>query len=376
VLGFLLFWSITSMIAYSVAGERMPWLTVHITLPFLLMAAWGIGFLIDTTDWRQITRPNGLLAVLLLPVFFASLASILSGLLGTNQPFQGNTIEQLQATSRFLLAALATVASLAGFIYLLRTISASQVIRLAAVTFLALMAVLTARAAYRASFINYDYATEYLVYAHAAPGPKLILEQVEEISRRTTGGKAIQVGYSSDALYPYWWYFRDYPNHRWYQSNPTRDLRDYPIVLAGDDVSGKIDPILGDNFVKTEYIRLWWPNQDYYNLTWERVWNAVSNPQMRSAVFDIWLNRDYTKYAEATNQTSVFKPESWSPAARIRMYVRKDIVANIWEYGASPAVISPEQLDPFLANMIEAAPVSRWLGQAAANPGSSRPRAA
>jgi DNA-binding beta-propeller fold protein YncE len=368
VLGFLLFWAITSLLAYTVAGERMPWLTVHVTLGFLLASGWGIGYLIDTTDWRQITRLNGLLAVLLFPVLFAGLASFSGGLLGANPPFQGNTIDQLQATTRFLIAAAAVIASVVGIFYLLRDIEGRQVVRLAAVTFLALMTVLTARAAYRASFINYDYATEYLVYAHAAPGPKLILEQVEELSRRTAGGKSIQVAYSSDALYPYWWYLRDYPNHRWFQSNPTRDLRDFPVIIAGDDVSGKIDPIVGDHFIRTDYMRLWWPNQDYYNLTWDRIWSAVKDREMRTAVFEIWLNRDYSRYARLTNQESIFRPETWSPAARVRLYVRKDIIANIWEYGASPVTTAPEDRDPFLANMIELSPI-HVVGGSGSQPG-------
>jgi predicted membrane-bound mannosyltransferase len=36
----LLFWSVSSLIAYSVAGEKMPWLTVHVTLPMILAAGW------------------------------------------------------------------------------------------------------------------------------------------------------------------------------------------------------------------------------------------------------------------------------------------------------------------------------------------------
>jgi predicted membrane-bound mannosyltransferase len=44
-LALLLFWSLTALVAYSIAGEKMPWLTVHIALPMLLAAAWGVGFL-------------------------------------------------------------------------------------------------------------------------------------------------------------------------------------------------------------------------------------------------------------------------------------------------------------------------------------------
>jgi DNA-binding beta-propeller fold protein YncE len=368
VLGLFLFWAVTSLAAYSLAGERMPWLTVHITLPFLLSAAWGLGFLVDTTNWKSLLQPRGLLAVLLFPVLYASLAGLFGSLQGPVLPFQGQSLDQLQATNGFLLSILATVASLGGIIYMLRGWDPGQVLRLAAVVFFILMAVLTGRAAYRASFINYDSAKEYLVYAHAAPGPKEVLRQVEEISRRISGDKSIQVAYSSDALYPYWWYFRDYPNHRWYQNNPTRDLRDFPIVIAGEDVFNKIDPVLGDQFIEYDYVRLWWPNQDYYNLTWNRIWGAIKNPEMRAAVLDIWLNRDYTEYAKLTAQVGPLSPETWSPAARMHVYIRRDIVAKIWEYGASPVPLSPEAIDPYTAKLEEHAPV-QVIGSAGSQPG-------
>ena len=89
-----------------------------------------------------------------------------------------------------------------------------------------ILTVITFRASYRASFINYDYAKEFLVYAHATRAPKDILEQVETISSRLYGSKDIPVGYDNDSLYPYWWYFRDYPNRKWYSDTPTKDLRD------------------------------------------------------------------------------------------------------------------------------------------------------
>ena len=359
VLALLIYWSLTSLLAFTFAGERMPWLTVHITMGFLLAASWGLGYLVDSTDWKQVTRTSGLLAVLLFPVLFASAASLLASLLGANPPFQGSTIEQLQATNRFIIAVVATGASIYGIVTLLRGWNTHQVLRLATVVFFALMALLTARAAYRASFINYDFAKEYLVYAHAAPGPKEVLAQIEEISRRTVGGKKIQVAYSSDALYPYWWYLRDYPNKRWYQTTPTRDLREFPIVIAGEDVFSKIEPLLGENFYQFDYIRLWWPNQDYFNLTPDRIWGAISDPKMRQAVFNIWLNRDYTEFAklQEPNQAAALTLEDWSPAARMRVYIRKDIVAKIWNYGASPVITSPEVTDPYAGKLVNLKPV-------------------
>jgi predicted membrane-bound mannosyltransferase len=50
--GLLIFWSVTSLLAYTIAGEKMPWLTVHITLPMILLSGWSFGYLIDTTEWN------------------------------------------------------------------------------------------------------------------------------------------------------------------------------------------------------------------------------------------------------------------------------------------------------------------------------------
>ena len=63
----------------------------------------------------------------------------------------------------------------------------------------AFLAVLTGRAAFRASYITYDQATEFLVYAHGATGIKEIMQQAEEISKRTTGGMSVAISYDASA---------------------------------------------------------------------------------------------------------------------------------------------------------------------------------
>ena len=140
------------------------------------------------------------------------------------------------------------------------------------------LAVLTVRTSYRASFINYDNAREFLVYAHAARGPKDILEQIEEVSYRTTGGKDILVAYDNDGLYPYWWYLRDYPNHQFYGEKPTRSLRDYAMVIVSESNYGTAEPIFSNEYVFIDYPRLWWPMMDYYNVSPARVWDALKDP--------------------------------------------------------------------------------------------------
>jgi DNA-binding beta-propeller fold protein YncE len=365
------FWVITSAIAYTYAGEKMPWLTVHIALPMIMLSSWAFGWLIESVDWSAFRTRRGVLIVLLMLVFLASLAGVFGSLLGTNPPFQGKQIEQLQASSTFLFSILMMIASAGGLVYLLRIWPAGQIMRLLALTFFGMLALLTARTAYTASFINYNFANEYLVYAHSGPGANLIMEQVDDISRRLTDGDALVVAYDDKTTYPFWWYLRNYSNARFFGANPTRDLRDAPVIIVGSDNYGKIEPVVGQAFHPFEYVRMWWPNQDYTSLTWEninnqrtrelmadqsaqgtsdpiptmgygeylgRVWNHLSpfftNPEVRQAVWEVWLNRDFTRWAALSERDLSFP--NWQPSEKMRMYLRKDIAAQIWNYGVGP----------------------------------------
>ena len=367
VLFLMVFWGITSLIAFSVAGEKMPWLTVHITLPLLLAAGFGLGYLVDTTDWRKLLNREGALALVVLPVFLAALGGVLGNLLGSTPPFQGKTIDQLQATSSFLLALVALVASGVGLNYLLRNWRMHQLVRLFTAAVFVVLAMLTVRASILSSYINYDTAKEFLVYAHAARGPKDVLAQIEEISRRTTRGKDIVVAYDNDGLYPYWWYLRDYPKKIWFTDKPTRDLRNAAVIISGETNYAKLEPIVKGYFTEFDYMRLWWPMQDYFNLTPDRIWGALKTSGMRDALFQIWLNRDYTEYAKVTNSSSLTL-ENWQPSSRMRMYVRNDIVAQIWNYGASPTTVATTQKDPYEGKLVKLV-ADTSFGVAGSNPG-------
>ncbi len=365
------FWAITSLFAYTYAGEKMPWLTVHIAFPMILLSGWAIGYLIETTDWSELRAKRGILVVILLVVFITSLAGLLGSLFGPNPPFQGKELAQLQASSTFLLAFIMTGASGVAIGYLMKSWSWGQITRLASLTFLGLMALLTARTAYTSSFINYDFVNEYLVYAHAGQGPKQIMSQIDEISRRTTNGQEMAVAYDNKSTYPFWWYLRNYPNTKYFAENPTRDLRDSPVIIVGSENYGKIEPIVGQAFDSFEYTRMWWPNQDYYNLTWERIRNAITNPAMRSAIFQIWLNRDFTEYGQVVERDMSLP--NWQPAEMMKLYIRKDITSQIWNYGVGP---STEEIvaDPYEGKE-ETLNADLVFGTAGSEPGQfQRPR--
>ncbi len=341
----LLFWSLTSLLAYTIAGEKMPWLTYHIAWPMILLSGWAFGNIIDKVKWDHFRKNRGVLLVTMLVILIISLSSVMGSLLGPNKPFQGRELSQLNTTNIFLTSVLVSIAS--GWIIarLLRKWDLEQLSRITLLTFFTFLAIITARAAFRAAYINYDQATEYLVYAHSASGPKKALAQIEELSKRTTDGLAIVVAYDDETTYPYWWYLRNYPNAKFYGANPTRELRDAPVILVGDNNYAKIEPVVGQAYHQFDYIRIWWPDQDYYNLTWERIKSTITSPEMRNAIFQIWYNRDYTQYA-AIKGKDMSLP-NWEPSDKMRLYVRKDIAAQVWNYGASPTFSEEIVADPY-----------------------------
>jgi sugar lactone lactonase YvrE len=343
-LAIFVFWGITSLVAYSLAGEKMPWLTLHIALPTILAASFGLGYIFHTFDLVAFHVKRGWLLIGVLLTAVVSLWMMISSLLGPVTPFMGKTIEQLNITGEFLAALVFMVVCIYLLIRLTRDWQTNQLEKLLMLVVFGGLTVLTVRTTYRASFINYDNAKEFLVYAHAARGPKDILEQIEEVSYRTTGGKDILVAYDNDGLYPYWWYLRDYPNHLFYGEKPTRSLRDYAMVIVSESNYGTAEPIFASEFVSIDYTRLWWPMMDYYSLTPTRVWDAIKNPAMRSALFQIWFDRDYTQYASVMNNSSLTLA-NWQPSNRFRLYIRKDIVNKLWQYGVKAAEV--ETVDPY-----------------------------
>ncbi len=351
VLALLLYWSVMSLIAFSFAGERMPWLTSHITMPMILTSGWSFGQVFKGFDWQSFKKQRGWLVLIIGFLFLLTTARTFGSLLGTNPPFQGRELAQLEATSTFLMAFIGMAASVTALFFLLQDWTLKQIGKLSLIVFIVVLSGITIRTSFRANFILYDTAKEFLVYAHATRDPKDVLEQVEEISHRTTGGKDIIVAYDSDLLYPYWWYFRDYPNKRWYSDNPTRDLQDAPVILVGSGNYGLIEPVVGDDYIRFDYTRLWWPSQAYYNLTFERVWNSFTDPATRNALWEIWFNRNYDPYAQLAN-IDTLTLENWQPSDSFRMYIRKDVVSQIWEYGATPVTLEPS-VDPYEANTID-----------------------
>jgi predicted membrane-bound mannosyltransferase len=310
------------------AGEKMPWLLVHIILPHIFLAAWGMGQIMERINWRAIMHePRGWLILITLPLTMAAL--VMSGKL-IARFFSGGEAEFLWQA---LLALVGVLLFGGGVIWSAIWVKFAAVIRWMALMVAGFLAILTVHTMVMLNFVNYDMPTELLIYAHGTPDIKIVLKQIEAISWRTTGtAREIRVAYGQDVAWPFTWYMLKYPHTYFYGSSPeSAALLECPIVIAGKAEWEDVETILGDAYVHYDYKYIWFPLQDYRpsgqnsGLTWTKIRNALADPGMRAALWNIIWRRDYTRYAHIKYPDDPLTLQDWPGSHRFRLYVRRDL---------------------------------------------------
>ena len=271
----LAWWAILNLVGYSLAGEKMPWLGTHLTTPMILITAWYFGGVFARID-RGRFLARGWIALLLAPVFLASLAQVLGAFIAGDPPFAGLATAQLERSYAWLASLIVAAGSGYGLTRLARGAGWLQIRRLLALAAFGLLSLLTLRAAWMASFINYDLPTEFLVYAHAGPAVKWVLDDIEEMSLRMTDGLDLKFAYDDEVSWPYSWYFRDYTDAVFVGGNPTmQNTEDAIVVVVGAGNRGDVEPVLEDRYIRRDHMRMWWPMQEYFGLTPQRILNVL-----------------------------------------------------------------------------------------------------
>lgn len=350
---FLVGWSLLSWIAYSYAGEKMPWLFVHIALPHVFLAAWGLGQWLRKLEWRDIAQ-HGWLLLIALPLLWMALQAFGRAvnapqrlLRATGGAEGGLTLAGLEPLVG-ILSALGGVVLFGGLLFwVIEKIRPHRTLRLTLLTFVGALAMWTLRTMFMLNFINAELATEFMVYAHATPDVKVVLAQIAEISWRLTGTvDQVKVAYGQEGAWPFYWYMATrYPNSYYYGATPEAEsLLECPVIIAGKPQWDDVEAIVGADYVAHEYKYIWWPIEDYKDLTWERIRAALDDPQMRAALVDIIRKRDYRAYARLRNPENPFTQKTWPHRLDMRLYVRRDLAQQVWRYSTDGTPIDSAQL--------------------------------
>ncbi len=352
---YLLWWFLLSWIIYSYAGEKMAWLSSHFIVPMVLLTGWFINELVVSANLSELRSRRFALLAGMSGLFILAAALVLTPVILGRVDLGNQQAGNLRGLGR-VLGLLLLSGGLLYFVFKVgRPLETGSRRRAWLFAVFIILALLTIRFTYMASFPNADYVTEFMVYAHGAPATKSqVLPQLEELSMRLNGDNGIQVAYDNDSSWPYTWYLRDYPNRIYYGENPGRNITEAPVVIAGSLNWGKVEPLLGDDYASTTYTFLWWPSEAYRGFNWNSVLGdpdadpefrrGIGNPEVREALWDIFFYRDYQKYGQVFGGD--FSSGQWQPRHDLRMYIRKDTLANIWDHGVD-AIASEPPVDPY-----------------------------
>jgi sugar lactone lactonase YvrE len=267
-----------------------------------------------------------------------------------------------------------------GLWYYGRHLRQGQVKSILYLVVVSILTILTLRFAWLSSFVNYDYVNEFLVYAHGAPDVKWVLNEVDDISRRTVGDKQIKVAYGG-VIWPLEWYMREYPKRSFFGSNPTREALDAPVIVFSpdSDVSlAEVEPYLGNNFERFTYRQVWWPVEDYKDQTWAKIRNTyfvpdpalagTGQPSIRDnwrSLWDIFFYRRNDKYTL----------NEWPYRTQMYFFVRKDIVSELWDYRTGPLSAQEVPTDTYADVRQELTAQETWGSVGAAEGQLLAPRA-
>ena len=277
-LGFLAFWSFGAFIAFSIAGEKMPWLTMQIALPFSILAAAGLGKLIAGMEWREVRRGGGLFLGVGVLLFIFAAFSLVSYLNGSMPKAQGAGAD-LQNGIRGVLLFLFTIGLLALAGWLAYKMLPGRAIKLIGFTFAVVLALYGIRSMTLANYRHSDVPTEMLVYTQSAPDTVIVSDLVKRLSRDTTsfdadrnaqdvtGGNSLTIALDqNDAVeWPFDWYFRDmkklvYHNTDGWKNNTANIAPNTAVIIASQATEDEpnFQTFIKDKYTTNEYVLNWW----------------------------------------------------------------------------------------------------------------------
>ncbi len=244
---FLVYWFLGNFFIYSWAGEKMPWLTIFITMPMMLLAAIGLEPCIRTC--YELGRD-----LLSRRRAAATIAPIADELEATDEV--GERVEERElvlARSGSLTRNHPPISTWKAALGIFGTVMAL------------LLLAPTIHNMYELAYIHpADGPYEMMVYVQTTNDVTTVMNHIDEIDQKDfSGNHQMRIAITSDATWPFAWYLRDYPNlcYGYPASCPTwKD--NVPVVIAGgDDPYGDISnfaPAKGNYLYHLYQMRSWW----------------------------------------------------------------------------------------------------------------------
>jgi|TARA_B100001964_G_C14255780_1_gene612374 uncharacterized protein (TIGR03663 family) len=283
---FLMFWSIGTFIAYTQAGEKMPWLTVNVVLPAIVLAANTLNNIVMSIDWRKAWRSQAGMALVGVPVFYIMLWKIVFHDLGEGTR-QFASAWAILAILGLLLLALQVLASRIG---------RSQALGIAGLITVVIMFGFTFRAGWVASFENGDIPREMLVYTQTSPDIHNLAKEIEQTAQLTGDRSELKIAIDIRDAYswPWQWYLRRYTQVTYndHSSDEVEVAEDRLIAVINENNNDKTAIKLPDGYSDGRRLKhRWWFPEEYRDMTPEIFFDTFVDRNRWAGSVDYFLYR-------------------------------------------------------------------------------------
>lgn len=279
----LAWWTLGALGIYSWAGEKMPWLTVHVALPLVLLGAWAFqqvlawGFRTATLD--RVRGPLltfvGLFGLVVGMGFVQMTATIGQRAATDSAPLVGfaelmtGTIGQ-GITPYSILLVMIVGLTLALLCALLLASSLTWGLRLTvgglAVAIVLMGGLYSVRNAYRVNYRLGDVPREMLIYTQTSPDVAYVVRQLEDASRLRTAGLDMPILYDNETVWL--WYLRDFTNATntgpRLAGPPDADVQAVLMLQENIDRHPETRDYLADFRIQRLPLRWWFPESAMY----------------------------------------------------------------------------------------------------------------
>ncbi|MBA3946767.1 MAG: TIGR03663 family protein [Herpetosiphonaceae bacterium] len=303
----LAWWSIGALLIYSWAGEKMPWLTLHLVVPLALLSSWALARLGSWALRAGFDRR-------LLIVIGACLVLCGLCLLRLTTASMNNDARQIALAWVWPVGLLIVLGFGSAFAWVLNEARAALTVALA----LALLLLLpyTIRSSLRLSFETGDVAVEPMVFVQTSPDVARVMHQLQQAKLLYGSVQPLGVRYDNETVWQ--WYLRNEKNTSGSGGTtigPVPDNVQVVFMLAENEALNK--QYLGD-FVSQHYPLRWWlPECDVYRFPKIDVGGncshdgssllsrLIAHPFNGQAILDGWQFALYRKMPNALSSTDM-----------------------------------------------------------------------
>ncbi|MBI4310633.1 MAG: TIGR03663 family protein [Chloroflexi bacterium] len=302
---FLAFWAVFNFLALTYASEKMPWLLMHVTIPFIFLSGKLLGSALERRPWgRAVASPQAIETTqkrgrlhwpavgftLLLAAFMAASGW---GVLTALSKERDVVLLVFQGTVGLAVAI--------GLAYAFARVAKGKRLALAGASLALALFAMTAPSAFRAAYANADVPVEMLVYTQTAPDIPQIMERIDRLAEATGKGKDLRVLVDSTDGYswPWAWYLRDYKQatHLCLSSDPNCSRVSSPpdadVVLLSERSNSGVAQYMEAYGTPVRYKHRWWFPESYRGMTPGGMWKAVRSREAMCNVAAYFVFREF-----------------------------------------------------------------------------------